>query len=575
MNPPTGGPDRASPAASGPVAVSVVGSTGSIGTQTLDVVREDPDHYRVVALGAQRSVDQLVAQALEFRPRVVAVGDASLAAGLAARLPSGTEVVAGVDGLAAIATEADVVVNGVVGFAGLTVTLAALESGSRLALANKESIIAGAPVVSRVRRTPGAEIIPVDSEHCAVHQCLRTGRAEDVSRLLLTASGGPFRGRKADELAEVGVEEALAHPTWSMGPKITVDSSTLMNKGLEVIEAHELFGVPYDAIDVVVHPQSVVHSMVEFVDGAVVAQLSHARHAPAHRICPGLPRSAAHARSAPSTGPRSRYSSSSPRTGSPSLAWTWPIEAGRAGDLAPAWLNAANEVAVAAFLDGSDPVVIDRPGRGGHPRPVRRTHRTRRGRHARSPHGRRRPRRRRDGPPGGRDRGGRAGGGHMSSADLLPADLLPPEPPAPPPSPERVKSPRRSALELAVALAAIVAVAVLTGYVDLLIVVASIIVIVMLHELGHFVTAKHAGMKVTEYFVGFGPRLWSFRRGETEYGVKALPFGGYVKIPGMTNLEEVDPADEARTLPATSPSTPGWPWPWPARPCTSCWPSCC
>jgi 1-deoxy-D-xylulose-5-phosphate reductoisomerase len=333
------------------VTVSVVGSTGSIGTQTLDVVREDPDRYQVVALGAQRSVDELVAQALEFRPRVVAVGDASLAAGLAARLPVGTEVVAGVDGLAAIATVADVVVNGVVGFAGLTVTLAALESGSRLALANKESIIAGAPVVSQVRRTPGAEIIPVDSEHCAVHQCLRTGRAEDVSRLLLTASGGPFRGRKADELEDVGVDEALAHPTWSMGPKITVDSSTLMNKGLEVIEAHELFGVSYDDIDVVVHPQSVVHSMVEFVDGAVVAQLSM----PDMRLPIG-------------------YALAFPgrlRTPFGAIDWatlsvlefeppdrvTFPcldlaFRAGRAGDLAPAWLNAANEVAVAAFLEG-------------------------------------------------------------------------------------------------------------------------------------------------------------------------------------------------------------------------------
>jgi len=381
MTTPTGGPARSSPAASEPVAVSVVGSTGSIGTQTLDVVREDPDRYRVVALGAQRSVDLLVAQALEFRPRIVAVGDASLAAGLATRLPAGTELVAGVDGFAAIATGADVVVNGVVGFAGLTVTLAALEAGSRLALANKESIIAGAPVVARVRKTPGAEIIPVDSEHCALHQCLRSGRAEDVSRLLLTASGGPFRGRKADELAGVGVEEALAHPTWSMGPKITVDCSTLMNKGLEVIEAHELFGVPYDDIDVVVHPQSVVHSMVEFVDGAVVAQLSM----PDMRLPIG-------------------YALAYPgrlRTPFGSIDWatlsvlefeppdrtTFPCldlasAAGRAGDLAPAWLNAANEVAVAAFLDSRIPwsaiasVVedtLDRyeaPGSGGAARSV-------------------------------------------------------------------------------------------------------------------------------------------------------------------------------------------------------------
>ncbi len=203
-------------------------------------------------------------------------------------------------------------------------TLAALEAGRRLALANKESIIAGAPVVAQVRGTPGAEILPVDSEHCAVHQCLRSGRRDDVARLLLTASGGPFRGRKADELAAVGVDEALAHPTWSMGPKITVDSSTLMNKGLEVIEAHELFGVPYDAIDVVVHPQSIVHSMVEFVDGAVVAQLSLARHAAAHRVRTGLSGPPRLGRSGPSTGPSCRSSSSSHPTGRRSRASTSP-----------------------------------------------------------------------------------------------------------------------------------------------------------------------------------------------------------------------------------------------------------
>ncbi len=230
MTSPSGVPDDASsPSPDGPVTVSVVGSTGSIGTQTLDVVAEDPGRYRIVALGAQRSVDHLVEQALAFRPEVVAIGDPALAGDLADRLPGGIDVLAGPDGLASIATLADVVVNGVVGFAGLSVTLAALEAGRRLALANKESIIAGAPVVATVRDTPGAEILPVDSEHCAVHQCLRAGRAADVARLLLTASGGPFRGRKADELAAVGVDEALSHPTWSRGPKITVDSSTLMN----------------------------------------------------------------------------------------------------------------------------------------------------------------------------------------------------------------------------------------------------------------------------------------------------------------------------------------------------------
>jgi 1-deoxy-D-xylulose-5-phosphate reductoisomerase len=333
------------------LTVAVLGSTGSIGTQTLEVVASAPDTFDVVAIGAQRSVELLVAQARLFHPAVVAIGDASLATELALQVPSGTEVLAGSDGLAAAATMAEVVVNGVVGFAGLRVTLAALEAGRRLALANKESIIAGWPVVARVRDTPGAELIPVDSEHCAVHQCLRAGRAEDVARLLLTASGGPFRGRSAEELASVGIDEALAHPTWSMGPKITVDSSTLMNKGLEVIEAHELFGVPYDAIDVVVHPQSIVHSMVEFDDGAVVAQMS----------LPDMRLPIGYALAYPARLPVPFGAIDWRQLGT--LEFEAPdrdafrcldlaYEAGRTGDLAPAWLNAANELAVAAFLEG-------------------------------------------------------------------------------------------------------------------------------------------------------------------------------------------------------------------------------
>jgi 1-deoxy-D-xylulose-5-phosphate reductoisomerase len=255
--------------------VSLVGSTGSIGTQAIDVVRAEPDRYRVVALGASSSVAELAAQADELRPDVVAIADATLAAKLEALVPKGVAVVAGPAAMAEIAVDADVVVNGVVGFAGLPVTLAALRAGRRLALANKESLIAGGPVVQAARRSaPGAEIVPVDSEHCAVHQCLRGNPPERIARIVLTASGGPFRGRSAPELAGVTVEEALAHPTWSMGPKITVDSSTLMNKGLEVIEANELFQIGYDRIEVVVHPQSVVHSMVEYTDGATMAQLS-------------------------------------------------------------------------------------------------------------------------------------------------------------------------------------------------------------------------------------------------------------------------------------------------------------
>ncbi len=337
-----------------PIRVSVAGSTGSIGTQTLEVIRaEGPDRYEVVGLGVGSSVAQLVEQAREFRPAVVAVADETRRAEVAAALPE-AEVVGD---QAELVAPADVVINGVVGFAGLSVTVATLRAGKRLGLANKESLIAAGPVVQPLRATPGAELVPVDSEHCAVHQCLRSsigfddGGHREVARIVLTASGGPFRGRTADQLADVTVEQALAHPTWSMGPKITIDSSTLMNKGLEVIEAHELFGVPYEGIDVVVHPQSVVHSMVEFSDGSTIAQLSM----PDMRLPIGY-----------ALGYPDRISTAFGR-----IDWTTlsrldfeppdldtfrclrlAYDAGRAGGSAPAWLSAANEVAVEAFLAG-------------------------------------------------------------------------------------------------------------------------------------------------------------------------------------------------------------------------------
>ncbi len=335
----------------GAVTLSLVGSTGSIGTQALEVVEGSPELFDVVAIGAHRSVERLAAQARRHGPAVVAIGDHSLAPELARLVPPGVEVVAGTEGLASIATLADVAVNGVVGFAGLHVTLAALNAGRRLALANKESIIAGGPVVRPARATPGAEILPVDSEHCAIHQCLRAGAGTDVARLVLTASGGPFRGRGREELAAVDVAGALAHPTWSMGPKITVDSSTLMNKGLEVIEAHELFGIGYDHIDVVIHPQSIVHSMVEFADGATVAQLS----LPDMRLPIGYalayPRRLEVGYGRIDWAELSTLDFEEPdRALFPCLDLAY--RAGRAGDLAPAWLNASNEVAVQAFLDG-------------------------------------------------------------------------------------------------------------------------------------------------------------------------------------------------------------------------------
>jgi 1-deoxy-D-xylulose-5-phosphate reductoisomerase len=317
--------------------VAVLGSTGSIGTQALDVVRNHRDEYEVVALAAARNRDLLGAQAEEFgvplsRARVCA--DTPEVLTELASLP-----------------EVDVVLNAVVGFAGLPATLAALEHGKRLALANKESLIAGGPVVAAARERGTGEIVPVDSEHSALYQCLRAGRADEVERLVLTASGGPFRGYAREQLAAVTVADALRHPTWDMGAKITIDSSTLMNKGLEVIEAHELFGVPFDRIDVVVHPQSIVHSMVEFVDGATIAQLSM----PDMRLPIGL------ALGAPARLPEAFGAIDWTTVGQ--LTFETPdldafpclrlaFAAGRAGGGAPAVLSGANEVAVAAFLDG-------------------------------------------------------------------------------------------------------------------------------------------------------------------------------------------------------------------------------
>ncbi len=348
---------------SGPTRVAVLGSTGSIGTQAIDVARAAPDRLRVIALGAMRSVRLLAEQARELRPEVVAIGDERLAGELEKLVPDGTEVLAGPGALEAVASAgADVVLNAVVGFAGLPVTVAALTAGRRLALANKESLVAGAPVVQVARATPGAEIVPVDSEHCAIHQCLGAhARAEggdgrpapppEVRRLVVTASGGPFRGRSRGELGSVTVEEALAHPTWKMGPKITIDSSTLMNKGLEVIEAHELFGVELDRIEVVVHPQSVVHSMVEWHDGATVAQLSM----PDMRLPIGYALLWPERLDTP-FGTIDWSQLSKLEFSEPDLETFTCLHlayaAGRAGGCAPAWLNAANEVAVAAFLEG-------------------------------------------------------------------------------------------------------------------------------------------------------------------------------------------------------------------------------
>jgi 1-deoxy-D-xylulose-5-phosphate reductoisomerase len=265
--------------------VVVLGSTGSIGTQALDVMRRNPDRFRVTGLAAGGSrVELLARQALEFHPEVVAVAKASTAQDLQLafyaeaqrrgyatgeyRIP---KILAGPDAVAEVAAHpCDVVLNGVTGALGLPSTLAALDAGRTLALANKESLIVGGPLV-KARAKPG-QIVPVDSEHSALAQCLRGGSATEVRRLVLTASGGPFRGRRRAELEDVTPEQALAHPTWDMGPVVTINSATLINKGLEVIEAHLLFDIPFDRIEVMVHPQSMIHSMVEFTDGSTLAQ---------------------------------------------------------------------------------------------------------------------------------------------------------------------------------------------------------------------------------------------------------------------------------------------------------------
>ena len=341
-----------------PRPVVVLGSTGSIGTQALDVVRRNSDLFRVVGLAAGGSnLDLLAEQAAEFAPDVVGITrgtttdlEAAIAKRKSKDAPS-PKLVAGPDAATEIAAmPCDVVLNGITGSIGLAPTLAALEAGRTLALANKESLIVGGPLVKAAAR-PG-QIVPVDSEHSALAQCLRGGRASEVRKLIITASGGPFRGRRKADLVDVTPEQALAHPTWKMGPVITINSATLVNKALEVIEAHLLFDVPLDRIDVVVHPQSMIHSMVEFVDGSTLAQCSP----PDMRlpIALGL------------HWPNRLADAVSPCDWTKASAWTFEplddeafpaVRLGRrvaaVGETAPAIYNAANEEAVAAFMAGN------------------------------------------------------------------------------------------------------------------------------------------------------------------------------------------------------------------------------
>ena len=344
-----------------PRRLLILGSTGSIGTQALDVVADaGEDAFELVGLSAGSAWEPLIAQARELGVPRIALADEDAAARAAEAWTDG-EVLRGAEGLVrlVVESEADLVLNALVGSAGLGPTVAALGEGIDLALANKESLVVGGELVTQLAQATGAQIIPVDSEHSAIHQLLAGERAGweaggepgSVLKLVLTASGGPFRGRGAAELREVTVEQALAHPTWAMGGKITIDSATLMNKGLELIEAHHLFGTPYDEIDVVVHPQSIVHSLVQLCDGATLAHLgypdmrvpiAYALHHPERVELPVAPLDLAALGSLTFEAPDLDTFA----------CLRLAREAGEAGGTAPCVLNAANEVAVHAFLNG-------------------------------------------------------------------------------------------------------------------------------------------------------------------------------------------------------------------------------
>jgi 1-deoxy-D-xylulose-5-phosphate reductoisomerase len=351
--------------------VVLLGSTGSIGTQAIDVVRRNPQRFRVVALmGGGSRVDLLASQALDLGVQAVGVAAASAAQDLQlAFFAEATrrgyrrgefavpKILAGPDAASEIAEwPCDIVLNGITGSVGLAPTLAALAAGRTVALANKESLVAGGPLVLDALGGDPDRLVPVDSEHSALAQCLRGGRRDEVRKLVLTASGGPFRGRRRDELATVTPQQALAHPTWDMGPVVTINSATLMNKGLELIEAHLFFGVPYDDIDVVVHPQSLVHSMVEFTDGSTLAQVSPPDMRLPIALALGWPERVAEAQP-PMDWTRAQALTFEPLDEVAFPAVELARTAGRRGGTAPAVFNAANEEAVAAFLAGRLPFV--------------------------------------------------------------------------------------------------------------------------------------------------------------------------------------------------------------------------
>ena len=336
-------------------AVAILGSTGSIGTQALDVVRRNPDRFKVVALAAATSHELLVGQIREFLPPLVAIADEEAALEIKAGLGAirGMEILAGTEAAETIAreSEADMVLNAMVGAVGLAPSLAALQSGKTLALANKESLIVGGELVMDLVKGEPDRLVPVDSEHAALAQCLRGERKEDLKRVIITASGGPFREWSREELSKASVKEALAHPTWTMGPKITVDSATLMNKGLEVIEAHYLFGLDYRAIEVVVHPESIIHGIAEFTDGSMMAQLAAPDMRLPIQLALGFPDRLPAGIGGLNLARLGRLTFEElNREAFPAVGLAY--SAGEKGSTFPAVLNAANEVAVMAFLEG-------------------------------------------------------------------------------------------------------------------------------------------------------------------------------------------------------------------------------
>ncbi|MCI6231219.1 MAG: 1-deoxy-D-xylulose-5-phosphate reductoisomerase [Selenomonas sp.] len=336
--------------------LAILGSTGSIGTQTLDVVRSHPELFRVSVLAANRSDELFSKQVAEFRPELAVLADEDAYARLKERLAGkceGTTLAGGRQAFidAAAVSDVDIVVTSMMGFAGLEPTMKALDAKKDIALANKETLVVAGELVTRRAKEQGVKILPVDSEHCAFFQCLQGERLDKIEKLLLTCSGGPFRGKQRADLEGATVAEVLAHPTWNMGKKITVDSASLVNKGLEVIEAKWLYGARYDQIQVVVHPQSIVHSMVQFVDGAVIAQLG----APDMKL--PIQYALTYPERQPSEFPRLDFwqmkdlTFEKPDTDTfKGLAFAY--EAGKMGGTMPCTFNAANEVAVAAFLAG-------------------------------------------------------------------------------------------------------------------------------------------------------------------------------------------------------------------------------